>query len=898
MVMWSVNCICQTNYWQQQVDYRINVELIDSLHSLNGTCTFDYHNNAPDTLTYIWIHLWPNAYKNDKTAFSDQLLKNGRTYFYFADDKNRGYINRLKFTVNNENAQITDDAAHQDFVKLLLPKPLFPGQTVTVSTPFYVKLPAIYSRAGFANGGYQITQWYPKPAVYDRKGWHPMPYLDQGEFYSEFGNFNVRITAPDAFVIAASGKEIAKQITDNKQTLSFELMNAHDFAWFAHKDFLIKKDSITLHGETVQLLNYYLPAHADAWKNSMAFTKNAVESKSNLIGNYPYSVLTVVDDVGNNPGGMEYPTITVLSASGDEKNLEHLIFHEVGHNWFYGILASNERAFPWMDEGMNTYYDGKMKTVLADTTDAASKSFFQRKMPQNAAALLLGSILKLKTDQTIDGDASAFSSINYGLIAYEKAAQWMNALEKKVGATTFENIMKAYFAEWKFKHPYPEDFKAVAEQISKTDLTSHFNLLQRNGYLTTPERKKIKPTFLFNLSNTDKFHYLSILPAAGYNFYDWLMIGAAIHNYNIPASDIRLIAIPFYATGSKTVTGIGNLNITAYRRSNGEKLSLGAGFAKFTADNFKDSTGKINNQEVFKFSPMVNYTFSKSNPLSTLNKQLSFKTFFITETGIRFKRDTVLQQDVITYPKQFSYINQLQFLIENTRVLYPYQLILQAQQGKGFARTTATANYFFNYAKGGGVNVRAFAGKFYYTKEKTNLSPFETDRYQLNLTGAKGNEDYTYSNYFYGRNEFDGLGTQQIMIRDGGFKVRTDLLSNKIGKTDNWLGALNITTSIPNSINPLSLLPVKLPLQLFADLGTTSQIFNNKDGGSRFLFDAGLQFSVLKNVLQIYVPLLYSKVYSNYFKSTISNNRLLKNISFSIDVERLQIKKRVPQLDL
>ena len=295
---------------------------------------------------------------------------------------------------------------------------------------------------------------------------------------------------------------------------------------------------------------------------------------------------------------------------------------------------------------------------------------------------------------------------------------------------------------------------------------------------------------------------------------------------------------------------------------------------------------------------MVNYTFSKSNPLSTLNKQLSFKTFFITETGIRFKRDTVLQQDVITYPKQFSYINQLQFLIENTRVLYPYQLILQAQQGKGFARTTATANYFFNYAKGGGVNVRAFAGKFYYTKEKTNLSPFETDRYQLNLTGAKGNEDYTYSNYFYGRNEFDGLGTQQIMIRDGGFKVRTDLLSNKIGKTDNWLGALNITTSIPNSINPLSLLPVKLPLQLFADLGTTSQIFNNKDGGSRFLFDAGLQFSVLKNVLQIYVPLLYSKVYSNYFKSTISNNRLLKNIAFSIDVERLQIKKRIPQLDL
>jgi hypothetical protein len=279
-----------------------------------------------------------------------------------------------------------------------------------------------------------------------------------------------------------------------------------------------------------------------------------------------------------------------------------------------------------------------------------------------------------------------------------------------------------------------------------------------------------------------------------------------------------------------------------------------------------------------------------------VTKYLQWKTFFITETGLSFRRDTSLQIDIISYPKEKRTINQLEFVFENNRVLYPYKMAIQGVQSDGFVRTDLTANYFFNYAKGGGMNLRVFAGKFFYTGNKTFLTQFKTDRYHLNMTGPKGYEDYNYSNYFYGRNEFEGFANQQIMIRDGAFKVRTDLLSSKIGKTDDWLAAMNFTTTIPPNANPLSVLPIKLPLRIFADLGTYAEAWEEDAGTPRFVFDAGLQLSFLKNTVNVYMPLFYSKVYSDYFKSTIPDKRFLKNISFSIDLQNISLKKFFPQV--
>jgi hypothetical protein len=166
------------------------------------------------------------------------------------------------------------------------------------------------------------------------------------------------------------------------------------------------------------------------------------------------------------------------------------------------------------------------------------------------------------------------------------------------------------------------------------------------------------------------------------------------------------------------------------------------------------------------------------------------------------------------------------------------------------------------------------------------------------MTGANGYEDYTYSDYFIGRNKFEGLTSQQIVVRDGGFKIRTDLLSEKIGKTDDWLAAINLSTSVPSGINPLTLLPVKIPLKIFVDIGTYAEAWKKDAATDRFLFDAGVQIPLFKELINIYIPLIYSDEYKNYIQSTyLKKERLWKRISFSIDISNFNLRKYFRHID-
>lgn len=892
----------QTNYWQQQVDVDIKATLNDTANTLNGNISMRYKNNSPDTLHYIWIHLWPNAYKNDRTALSDQLLGNGRTDFYFSKEENKGYINRLNFKVDDEVAEIKDHPRHQDIVQLILPKPLAPGTSITIQTPFNVKIPHVFSRSGHVGNSFQLTQWYPKPAVYDKKGWHPMPYLDQGEFYSEFGNYNVTITLPEAYKVAATGKMLSKNVADTMQTLLFAQDNVHDFAWFASKDYVVKHDTLQLQSKIIDVNIFHFPRSEKSWLNGIELIKQAVKTKSQWIGEYPYPVVTVVEEPAGSHasyGGMEYPTITILSASQNEKALDFLINHEVGHNWFQGILGSNERKHPWMDEGMNSYYDKRYGLYRYNSGGAdvinSNSQFIKKREPDDITATLLSTVVNIKKDQPIETASENFTTYNYNLVAYEKTAQWMQLLEKELGIALFDSVMKTYFSHWQFKHPYPEDFKALAEEISGKKLEPIFLKLHQKGPIFPEQKKKIKLTSFFSLKETDKYHYISFAPAIGFNFYDKLMLGALVHNYNLPASRFNFLVTPMFASGSKQLNGMGNIAYNFYPGDNGQRLKIGLAAAHFTGDHFIDSTGKKNYQPFTKIVPTAKFEFAPKNARSTLKKNIQWKAFFIEETELLFKRDPITLIDEITYPKERRYVNQLELVAENSRKLYPYKAVLNTAQGKGFVRTDVTVNYFFNYAEEGGMNVRLFAGKFFYTGNKTFITQFETDRYHLNMTGPKGYEDYNYQNYFYGRNEFDGIANQQIMIRDGAFKVRTDLLSNKIGKSDDWLGAINFNGDIPKAVNPFEMLPIKLPVKVFADIGTYSDAWKKNSGTPRLLYDAGLQLSLLDNSVNIYVPLIYSKVYSDYFKSTITEKRFWRTISISIDVQNISLKKIIPQ---
>ena len=928
----TVNCQT-TSYWQQQVNYKIDVTLHDADNMLDGFVKMDYHNNSPDTLHFIWIHLWPNAFKNDKTAFTDQDLENGSTDFYFSNADKRGYINRLDFKVNGEVAKTTDHPQHQDIIKLILPKPIAPNSTAKIETPFHVKLPYNFSRGGHIDQAYHITQWYPKPAVYDRKGWHLMPYLDQGEFYAEFGYYEVQITLPDNYVVAATGdlqNESEKQWLKNRKpftrdpktkkpagqkknvilsqapssvktkTLQYKQDNVHDFAWFADKTYSIKTDTLKLpSGKIITTNVFYYSEHSEVWKNSIAMIKRAILTKSQWLGEYPYNVVSVVD--GGNGGGMEYPTITLLEDGGSEKMLDFVINHEVGHNWFQAILGTNERTHPWMDEGMNTYYDNRYSLQQYGNTNLeiieTKSAFIKNRLPDDIQHTLLQTVIDVKKDQPIETTSEKFNAFNYNMIAYVKTGDWMKLLEDDLGKNVFDNCMQEYYKRWQFKHPYPEDFKKVVEEVSGKNVDVVFALLNKKGDLKKPTAKKdIRFAAFFSMKATDKHNYIFASPAIGYNFYDKFMIGALVHNYTLPLNKFQFLIAPLYATKSKQLNGIGRLGYTFYPGDNGQKFEVAVAGASFSGDNYTDSTNTTHAQRFSKIVPSLKYVFANKNPRSSITKFIQWKTFLINETGLLFTRDTINQVDVITYPAESRYVNQLRFVIENNRVLYPYKGALQIEQGEGFARLAFTGNYYFNYAKGGGMDLRLFAGKFFYLGDKTFIKQFETDRYHLNMTGAKGYEDYTYSNYFIGRNEFEGFSNQQIMIRDGGFKVRTDYLSNKIGKTDDWLAAANFTSTIPNVINPLAVLPFKLPLRVFVDIGTYAEAWKKNAATGRFIYDAGLQLSLFKNVVNIYVPLLYSREYKDYFKSTITEKRFRRNISFSIDLQNISLKKLVPQI--
>ncbi|MCB0525160.1 MAG: M1 family metallopeptidase [Saprospiraceae bacterium] len=496
-------------YFQQEVNYKIVVSLDDEHHILNGSVEFEYINHSPDVLSEIWVHVWGNAFKNRNTAFCRQKLREGSSRFYFAKERDLGYYKGLDFQSGGQTLEWEYDKSNPDIALIRLPKPLEPGQKISIQTPMELKIPASFSRLGHVETSYQMTQWYPKPAVYDNKGWHQMPYLDMGEFYSEFGSFDVSITLPENYVVGATGvlqtpseieflrkKEIeSREILAGKvdvdqdifpasstkmKTIRYNAERVHDFAWFADKRFFVLKDTATLaSGRTVDCWAMFPKSESEIWKQGAFYVKRAVEFYSEKVGDYPYPHATAVHSALSAGGGMEYPMITVIGDSGDGKNLDRVITHEVGHNWFYGILASNERDHPFMDEGLNSYYEDRyMGYYYGDSSPLVLPKKLYDPMKYGPTTEMGYLILALNhLDTPPDSHSNDFNELAYGLQVYMKTAACMRWLENSVGTDRFDDAMHDYYKKWQFKHPYPEDFRTVLED-HQLDVDWFFEAIQ------------------------------------------------------------------------------------------------------------------------------------------------------------------------------------------------------------------------------------------------------------------------------------------------------------------------------------------------------------------------------------------------------------------------------------
>lgn len=512
----------QNSYWQQEVNYKINVTLDDSSHTVSGNVEMEYINNAPNSLDFIYIHLWANAFQNRSTAFAEQQLRNGNTEFYFAKAADLGGYSDLNFTVNGQSARLEYDAKNPDIAKLYLPEPLVSKARITIATPFTLQVPASFSRLGHVGASYQMTQWYPKPAVYDQDGWHPMPYLDLGEFYAEFGSFEVSITLPENYVVGATGVLqteseqvfLQKKVEETKQyfdtalqdnsiltkgeenndfpassvqmkTIRYTADQVHDFAWFADKRFMVDKSAVTLaSGRTIDTWVMFTATERYLWKDAINYVDRSVKFYSDFVGEYPYPQATAVQSALSAGGGMEYPMITVIGPAFNAQNLDVVITHEVGHNWFYGILASNERNHAWMDEGINSYYEKRYtKKYYPDAENLnILPEFLTRgsELELNELAYLWQARRDL--DQAPNVPSEEMTEINYFLSAYEKPAAALQYLEAYIGTEAFDAAMQTYYQQWQFQHPQPEDFRAVLEAETDKNLAWLFdNLLYSNA---------------------------------------------------------------------------------------------------------------------------------------------------------------------------------------------------------------------------------------------------------------------------------------------------------------------------------------------------------------------------------------------------------------------------------
>lgn len=582
-LIWSLNAFAQNDYrsdsnplywknrkpdaayWQQDVHYTIKAKIDEEKHTINATERLDYWNNSPDTLHYVYFHLWQNAFI--KGSYLRELERTNKVKARMGNYEAQGLGCVVEeITVNGQNVEMELD---NTILKIYLPKPLLPGGKTSFDMRFTTywdmgstrRRMKMYDAWGFMH--YNGVQWFPKICVYDRKfGWDTHQHLNK-EFYADFGSYDVSLDFPSNYVVEATGelqnrKEVLpdelrakldlKNFKDKKwneapsiitpykkgerKVWHFKANNVHDFAFTGDPSYRIA----TEYWNGIECVGLAQEPHASGWQNSAQYVKKIIKMFSEDFGMYEYPKMIAADAAD----GMEYPMLTL--DGGSNPGYKGLLIHEIGHNWFYGMVGNNETYRASLDEGFTQFLTawGLVK-LEGDTISRRPKKLFGklayypttyrdlRAYNSYIRDALNGNEVPLNTHSNDFGNALHHEN-GYGLVYYKTASMLYN-LQYVLGDTLFSNAMKNYFHQWRFAHPYFEDFRASIIHYTKVDLNWFFD-----QWLETTKRLDYGVTRIKKIKGNDSFAVSFMRHGEMQMPIDFTITArdGSRHNYHIP----------------------------------------------------------------------------------------------------------------------------------------------------------------------------------------------------------------------------------------------------------------------------------------------------------------------------------------------------------------------------
>jgi hypothetical protein len=465
----------KSQYWQQAVDYTMEVALDHKSATYSGVQKIVYTNNSPETLNKVFYHLYFNAFKpGSEMAVRQRSSADKNTRFKISLDSlapnQAGYLRVSGLT---QNGVLLNPINSETILEVPLNSPIAPGKSALFELAFEGHVPDVIRRAGKNSSegvAFSMAQWYPKMAEYDSEGWNADPYTGR-EFHGVWGDFDVKITLDKDFMVAASGylqnaETIGKGYSDRKRaktkkgkiTWHYIAPMVHDFTWAADVDYIHD----TYPGPNDVDLHFFYkndPEIIENWKKLQPHTAELMEYYNSKIGQYPYKQYSVVQ---GGDGGMEYAMLTLITGGRKYGSLFGVTAHELAHSWFQHVLATNETKHEWMDEGFTSFISSLAENEILN---------------QNKDFPLEGSYRGYYALAASGGEMPQSTNANryyhnyaYERTAYSKGAVFLGQLSYIVGKEKVFEILQTYYNEWKFKHPLPNDLRRIAERISGIQL--------------------------------------------------------------------------------------------------------------------------------------------------------------------------------------------------------------------------------------------------------------------------------------------------------------------------------------------------------------------------------------------------------------------------------------------